>query len=602
MATTPIVNVSNPLSDGTTGSASEILGIFSNLRNQGQIAINDLVVMRENTLILFNNALSELNGKRVRANRVPQIGVAAKFITTDLQDINQSITTATVRSDANSFSLRERSTPGEAVVNQVRFSSSQGTIQALQVPQTGSLGNLGALYRVATANGVIPVGIFNIQLIDPISPTLLIFDMIDMPAGPDVVASISQNGINYTNAVSITQNGYRWGAWFLPQSTQYINLTITPSVPDTLGGNVFTFGLTDFHAFSIQYHLLSDVYTNQIEFTPTSAQVQFSTDIVPGLTYFLGLGTDPLIEVSPGDLVTIPGSSTVSEISISLIAPTASNWAASTSYSVGNQVLDSNGNLQTVTAISGSGTSFTVQPGTVDNLTAVANAVTGNTTYTGSFSPTLSTGSPVVIAGFNTAANNGTFIVGSCGSTSLVVNNPNGVAEAHSATATFNPWSITGGTTIDNPGGNQVTWTETVYAQLNYTLPGDVYLPSVITLDNFTQDEVRVAPGLPYTTVGLTNQYFVINDDGTMYLVPYNQSVDQIRRFDVSYMTGPSTMTASLQVQLTTPNLNTTPIYSGAELLNVSSAPSVTTTTIPLYIINGEGTPLEIGYINGDPI
>src|SRR5882672_10134454 len=107
MSTTPIVIVNNPLSDGTMGSASQVQGVFADLRNQGQLAINELVVLRENTLLLFNNALSELNGKRVRVNRLPEVGIAVKFLTSDLQDINQTITTASLRGDSNSFSLRE---------------------------------------------------------------------------------------------------------------------------------------------------------------------------------------------------------------------------------------------------------------------------------------------------------------------------------------------------------------------------------------------------------------------------------------------------------------------------------------------------------------
>src|SRR5271156_5847121 len=175
MATNPI-----PLVDGTPGSASQVQALFDALITQGQTSINTLVVLRENTLLLFNNALSELNGKYVRANRLPAIGVAAKFVTSDLQDINQPVTTATVRCDSNNISLRERQAPGTAIVNQVRFSVDEGTIQALQVPQTGSTGNLGALYRVATS-GDTPVGTFDIQLLAPINTALIIFDMIDMP-------------------------------------------------------------------------------------------------------------------------------------------------------------------------------------------------------------------------------------------------------------------------------------------------------------------------------------------------------------------------------------------------------------------------------------
>ena len=74
-------------------------------------------------------------------------------------------------------------------------------------------------------------------------------------------------------------------------------------------------------------------------------------------------------------------------------------------------------------------------PGEENPLTAAAAAVAGNTTYTGTFNPPLAVNSPVTIGGFQTAANNGSFSVVSCNATTLVVNNPNGVAETHVATA-----------------------------------------------------------------------------------------------------------------------------------------------------------------------
>ena len=63
-------------------------------------------------------------------------------------------------------------------------------------------------------------------------------------------------------------------------------------------------------------------------------------------------------------------------------------------------------------------------------LTAASAAdVNGNTTYTGTFSPTIPANSSVTIAGFTSATNNGTFTVVSCSSTQLVVMNSGGMAE-----------------------------------------------------------------------------------------------------------------------------------------------------------------------------
>ena len=435
MATIPIIV---PLVDGTTGSASAVQSNFDVLINQGQAAINKCVVLRENTLILFNNALSELNGKKVRANRLAQIGVPVKFLTTDDKDINQPITTATLRCDAGNVTLRERQAPGEAIVSQVRFSASQGTIQALQVPQTGSTGNLGALYRVATQNGAVPIGTFDIQLLNPVTTGLIIFDMMDMPAGPDVQPYISLNGINFAPAVTLTQNGYRLAAWFAPAETQYIRLAITPALPDVLGGDVFTFGLTDFHAFSVQYHLQSDVYTNQIQLTPQSAFLEFDTDTVSGVTYFLSLGGNPALEVFPGAIVPVPGATVVTSTSVPLDSGT--------------------GQLQ-----------------------------------------------------------------------------------------------------LPSPA-------------VTYQLPSDAY-PSSLVITDVTNPaapvEMRIAPGLSAVATPPSNQYFTLDGSGNMYLVTYHSGPDASRVFDVSYTTGPAQLTAQLHVQLTTSDLNTTPVYSGATLVEI---------------------------------
>lgn len=473
--------------DGTPGSESQVAQAFTELRTQGQAAINQLVVMRENTLLLFNNALTSLNGKRVRTNRLAQIGVPGQFVTSDLQDINQPITTASLRCDSNGVSLRERAAPGEAIVNTVRFSASEGTIQALQVPQTGASGNLGALYRVATADGSTPTGTFDIQLLDAVSISLLIFDMMDTPSSATVQAFTSQNGINFIPSQSITRNGYRLAAWFQPMEGSYLRIVVTPALPDILGGSVFTFGLTDLHAFDVQYHLRSDVYTNQIEIEPRSANLLFQTNTVPGLNYFLSLAGNPPVELFPGSTIPVPGASVVTQTGVALTAPTGHPaWASAHSYMLGDQIIDSNGNLQTVTVAGTSGGAHPI-------------------------------------------------------------------------------WNIVGGITIDNAS---VHWKETASSLLIYTLPGDAYLSTLTITDHVSGVEVRLAPGLTPLAIGLTNQYFTIDSSGNIFLILYNHAVDQTRTFDVSFTQGPDIITAMLQVELTTSDLNTTPIYNGAALLD----------------------------------
>jgi hypothetical protein len=72
-------------------------------------------------------------------------------------------------------------------------------------------------------------------------------------------------------------------------------------------------------------------------------------------------------------------------------------------------------------------------------LTAASAASGGNTTYTGTFSPTIPVGSLVTITGFTNATNNGTFTVVSCSSTQLVVNNGSGIAETNPGIAVTAP-------------------------------------------------------------------------------------------------------------------------------------------------------------------
>jgi hypothetical protein len=72
-------------------------------------------------------------------------------------------------------------------------------------------------------------------------------------------------------------------------------------------------------------------------------------------------------------------------------------------------------------------------------LTAASVASGGNTTYTGTFSPTTPVGSLVTITGFTNATNNGTFTVVSCSSTQLVVNNGSGIAESNPGIAVTAP-------------------------------------------------------------------------------------------------------------------------------------------------------------------
>ncbi len=119
-------------------------------------------------------------------------------------------------------------------------------------------------------------------------------------------------------------------------------------------------------------------------------------------------------------------------------------------------------NMQVCTT---SGTTASVAPGTTQTFSATAgNASGGNTTYTGVFTTTLLPGNPVTITGFTNAANNGTFNIVSAAAGNIVVQNPAGISETHSATFSFNPYGTAYGSTITDGTvkwtcvGPQVTW------------------------------------------------------------------------------------------------------------------------------------------------
>jgi hypothetical protein len=74
-------------------------------------------------------------------------------------------------------------------------------------------------------------------------------------------------------------------------------------------------------------------------------------------------------------------------------------------------------------------------------ITSVATAVGGNTTYTGTFTPTYFTaGQLATVAGFANALNNGTYSIVSVSATTLVLANPNGVAVTAAGTVVNSDW------------------------------------------------------------------------------------------------------------------------------------------------------------------
>jgi len=139
---------------------------------------------------------------------------------------------------------------------------------------------------------------------------------------------------------------------------------------------------------------------------------------------------------------------------------------------------------------------------------ASAADMSGNTTYTGSFPPNVSPGSPVTITGFTNGGNNGTFTVQSCSGCSgnqLLVHNPNGFAETpvNQATATVGPNAMLSYplASASSAGGNT-----TYMGSFSLTLPPS----SPVTISGFTGNAGN--NGGPFTVMSWSSTALVVNN------------------------------------------------------------------------------------------
>jgi hypothetical protein len=299
---------------GEEASLTKFIAALDDIHGQGKDVLDELELNRIHTLVEFGRRLSAMNGRRQRANRVSGAGTPVQFVATDFLDIDQTITTATVRSDSGSATLRERSQPVEAQIKSKRFTSSIGTIE--------SLDNQNLLFRVGVDPGQIPVGTFDIELASSLGLSLMVFDIAATPSAPGISVEVSPDGVAYAPAVNTSLNGYRISSWTLPGMVRFVRLKVTPSQADTISGNTFTFGLTDFYATSTEYQLASELVTKPVLWAPDSTSVRLTVDASPGLTYFLAVGTPgstaTFVEVTPGTTLQLSGTALVSTSGVGL--------------------------------------------------------------------------------------------------------------------------------------------------------------------------------------------------------------------------------------------------------------------------------------------
>ena len=274
------------------------MAALARLQAQGQSVLDGLAQMRLDTLLRFQQDLSTLNGFRQRAYRLPVQDIAGQFLVSDMLDIDQAATSATVRADSSSVTLRKRSSPAQPTVQSTQFSTSAGSIE-----------QFSGMYRVSTQDGRAPTGTFDIQFFSGSNLTLLIFDIVMSPSDPAIAVLVSAAGVSYEAAKQLTRNGYRVSAWLPQDEVKYVRIAITPSHPDTLGGSSYTFGLTSFSAYMVDFQMQSEFATKTIQVTPGSSQMQLVAEDGDGFVYSLSLGAGaPYTGVAPGQILNVPGA------------------------------------------------------------------------------------------------------------------------------------------------------------------------------------------------------------------------------------------------------------------------------------------------------
>lgn len=537
---------------GQQGSKSVLWNALQAIFEQGSDVLQDVENARINTLVAFENRLSSINGRRLRANRIPVSGSYGSFLTSDFTGIDQGQTTATVRSDSSSVSLREKAQPLKIVVRSKTFSTSVGSADAMD-PN-------GVLYRVTT-DGTIPVGTFDIELRTPLSLSLLIFDIASSPSSPTIDVSTSADGISYVEAVEVSMSGYRCNAILASTEVRYVRIAVTPTHPDDLSGTSFTFGITSFIGTGVEYSLQSDFVSKPLVFTPNTAQlVLASTDTDPRISYFLSLQFNNSVlpaEVSLGEAVDIPGVTVVDNSDTTFVVPQETVFA--------NNLVVTSGEY--------------IRPTTPNGFVYVVS-VPGQLQATGQPTWPLTPGTPIVS---NTATMvtypDQTYLADTAYLSSMLVRPTayNGyiyaVTVAGTSQSSGEPvWPTTPGATIVSGG---ITFTCQIDGRIAHVLPATVYLNTLRVLDEGTQSFLRVAPELTMgsNTHFLVNPYIVLEQqmDSTyfIYYVKYNPATSLGKTFTISYVDGPSAVTAVLRVRLNTEDHSSTPVFHGAQLQQV---------------------------------
>jgi hypothetical protein len=137
-----------------------------------------------------------------------------------------------------------------------------------------------------------------------------------------VVVQVSGDGLVYTPAANVSLNGSILNAWFPNTAVRFIQIILTPAQADSLGGSIYTFGITDFSASTVSYNLVSDIYFQPVTLTPQTQSLLFRAQGTGSLIYNLllndGVDSASYVPVTDGSTIAVPGvtSTTTNAIAI----------------------------------------------------------------------------------------------------------------------------------------------------------------------------------------------------------------------------------------------------------------------------------------------
>lgn len=556
--------------DGQTGSRSAFLSALTKLQATGQGILDDLAAVRQTTIAEFEQGLTALNGRHQRANRLLSADLAGQFVVSDFLDIDQTLTSATVRADSQAVTLRQRKTAPPAVIDSQTFTSSAGSVE-----------KFGNLYQVYLPNDSVPTGTFQIKFAAAADLSLLVFDLLLTPSNPAIVVQVSPDGVYYTPAVKITRNGARVSAYLPPGEIRFLTIAITPSMPDNIGGYTYTFGLQGFYPYQVAFHLESQLTSKAVTVYPQSAGLTTSFAGDDEMTAFVSLDGLTFTSVLPGSVLPVPGAVSVS-----------GDGAATAGASVSQPNLAPA--ISPVNYTPTAGTTFPLVPGAAPDGSYAGVLAPGQWGVYGSYAVPVTPGVQYTFSGYIdqpatstglsywllSDATRSTFYAalnqtpGKKGIISTTVTIPAGV------TAVYVLFSIGG--VINQTAGNLVfaqpvlsltaapvadgtmSWHDE-HGVLVSALPANVYPRSLTVLDN-NNVPVPVAAGLNPANATHVTKPVVCWFNNKLTYRPYTGPVTD--HFSVSYVYGPASLDAYLRVQLVSRDRAATPVFKGMTLVN----------------------------------